>query len=63
MLSKETFQDQHHWVLIYNFYLPGPDCNCDSRGTVPNAQCDPNTKQCQCKVSGRLSNHGELTHV
>ena len=27
----------------------GPDCNCDSRGTVPNAQCDPNTKQCQCK--------------
>ncbi|XP_076086554.1 basement membrane-specific heparan sulfate proteoglycan core protein-like isoform X4 [Mytilus galloprovincialis] len=27
----------------------GPDCNCDSRGTVPNTQCDPNNLQCTCK--------------
>ena len=26
-------------------------CNCDSRGTVPNTQCNPNTLQCQCKVT------------
>ncbi|CAH1774180.1 unnamed protein product, partial [Owenia fusiformis] len=28
---------------------PGPLCNCDSRGTRPNSQCDPTTKQCVCK--------------
>ena len=26
-------------------------CDCDSRGTVPNTQCDPNTLQCRCKVN------------
>ncbi|XP_069115040.1 basement membrane-specific heparan sulfate proteoglycan core protein-like isoform X2 [Argopecten irradians] len=26
-----------------------PQCNCDSRGTVPNTQCDLSTRQCQCK--------------
>ena len=26
-------------------------CDCDSRGTIPNTQCDANTLQCQCKVS------------
>ncbi|KAK7494115.1 hypothetical protein BaRGS_00014588, partial [Batillaria attramentaria] len=31
------------------------DCDCDSRGTIPNTQCDPITQQCQCKayVQGR----------
>ncbi|RUS87348.1 hypothetical protein EGW08_004890, partial [Elysia chlorotica] len=24
-------------------------CDCDSRGTLPNTFCDPNTQQCQCK--------------
>ncbi|XP_052760298.1 basement membrane-specific heparan sulfate proteoglycan core protein-like isoform X2 [Mya arenaria] len=35
----------------------GPDvnCDCDTRGIVPNTQCDENTMQCQCKpyVQGR----------
>ncbi|XP_061163155.1 basement membrane-specific heparan sulfate proteoglycan core protein-like [Saccostrea echinata] len=31
----------------------GPDCQCDSRGTVPNTQCDVVTKQCQCKANVR----------
>ena len=26
-------------------------CDCDSRGTIPNTQCDANTLQCQCKVN------------
>ncbi|XP_021372607.1 basement membrane-specific heparan sulfate proteoglycan core protein-like isoform X2 [Mizuhopecten yessoensis] len=26
-----------------------PQCNCDSRGTVPNTQCDLSSQQCQCK--------------
>ncbi|XP_012944719.1 basement membrane-specific heparan sulfate proteoglycan core protein [Aplysia californica] len=25
-------------------------CDCDDRGTLPNALCDPNTQQCQCKT-------------
>ncbi|XP_025082607.1 basement membrane-specific heparan sulfate proteoglycan core protein-like isoform X8 [Pomacea canaliculata] len=25
-------------------------CDCDTRGTVPNTQCDPVTGQCQCKA-------------
>ena len=25
-------------------------CDCDSRGTIPNTQCDANTQECQCKV-------------
>nr|XP_022341960.1 basement membrane-specific heparan sulfate proteoglycan core protein-like isoform X4 [Crassostrea virginica] len=31
----------------------GPDCQCDSRGTVPNTQCDVATRQCQCKANVR----------
>ncbi|XP_060073482.1 basement membrane-specific heparan sulfate proteoglycan core protein-like [Ylistrum balloti] len=35
-----------------------PQCNCDSRGTVPNTQCDLGTRQCQCKsyVQGQRCN-------
>ncbi|KAK6966048.1 basement membrane-specific heparan sulfate proteoglycan core protein, partial [Biomphalaria glabrata] len=30
-------------------------CECDDRGTMPNTECDPRTRQCQCKnnVEGR----------
>lgn len=42
-------------VLFENLNVSGPNCQCDSRGIVPNTQCDALTKQCQCKVSGRLS--------
>ncbi|KAK3104524.1 hypothetical protein FSP39_004009 [Pinctada imbricata] len=31
----------------------GPDCQCDARGTVPNTQCDPVSRQCQCKAHAR----------
>ncbi|XP_056009495.1 basement membrane-specific heparan sulfate proteoglycan core protein-like isoform X3 [Ostrea edulis] len=31
----------------------GPNCQCDSRGIVPNTQCDALTKQCQCKANVR----------
>ncbi|XP_034337833.2 basement membrane-specific heparan sulfate proteoglycan core protein isoform X5 [Magallana gigas] len=31
----------------------GPDCQCDSRGTVPNTQCDVASRQCQCKANVR----------
>ncbi|XP_060586623.1 basement membrane-specific heparan sulfate proteoglycan core protein-like isoform X4 [Ruditapes philippinarum] len=27
----------------------GPTCDCDSRGIVPNTQCDEISQQCQCK--------------
>ncbi|KAK6175562.1 hypothetical protein SNE40_014001 [Patella caerulea] len=28
-----------------------PLCDCDPRGSVPNTQCDPITKQCPCRTS------------
>ena len=36
---------------------PASNCECDSRGTVPNTQCDESTLQCQCKVSCWLGLH------
>ncbi|KAL5013502.1 hypothetical protein ScPMuIL_007772 [Solemya velum] len=29
--------------------IPEIPCECDNRGTIPNAQCDPQTEQCPCK--------------
>ncbi|ESO88858.1 hypothetical protein LOTGIDRAFT_125410, partial [Lottia gigantea] len=26
-------------------------CDCDPRGTIPNAQCDANTRQCLCRTN------------
>jgi hypothetical protein len=34
--------------------ITGPTCDCDSRGIVPNTQCDEISQQCQCKVPAFL---------